>query len=188
MLKEKVYVTPDDYYAMFHTDLRQILQSNGNDSHEAECFIANVTDHLKQWIDANTFRVIHFDCMTPFQYNQFQKAILKQCFYTVNEGIKTLGLSSGIDDEHGVVIPYEVIREMEICPASMDCLINAGLFNLVMRNRPRYLQGFPEYGFYDIPACPPCQPEPAPEPSPAPPSGQVAGIGGIGYTEVDDNG
>lgn len=149
MLKEEVYVTPDDYFNKFGEDLRKMLKGSDNDSTAAERFIANVTDHLKQWIDSTTFRVVRYEWMTEFQTNQFKKAILNQCFYTLQEGYKALGLISGIDDERGAVITYDTIRRMQVCPSAVDCLRNAGLFNLTVRNMPRVLGGYPEYGFYE---------------------------------------
>lgn len=149
---DKVYVTPDDFKNVYQVDLRELLKSNNNNSFKAEAFIAMVTSHLKNWIDCNTFRRIQYEDLTEYQYEQWQRAILAQVYYTYREGAKALGLASGIDDEQGVVIQPEAIYQMEICPATINYLSNAGLFNLVMKNRPRVLNGYPELNeFYGDP-------------------------------------
>lgn len=144
---ETVYVTPDDFKNVYGIDLRYALKSDDNESNQAERFIAMVTSHLKNWIDNNTFRRLHYDFLTPYQHEQWQRAILAQCYYTYKEGAKALGLASGIDDERGVIIQPDALYSSEVCPACIDYLSNAGLFNLVMKNRPRVLKGYPEYGF-----------------------------------------
>lgn len=147
LVPEEVYVTPDDFKNFYGKDLRNALRGDDNESYQAENFIAMVTSHLKNWIESHTFRRLRYDQLTKYQYGQFQRAILAQTYYTYKEGAKALGLSAGVDDEKGVVIPLEVIREVEICPAALDYLSNAGLFNLVMKNRPRLHGAFRGYDY-----------------------------------------
>ena len=147
LIPEKIYVTPDDFKNMYGIDLRAALKSDDSSSNQAERFIAMVTSHLKNWIDNNTFRRLHYDCLNPYQLGQFQRAILSQVYYTLKEGTKALGMNSGIDDEKGVVVPLETLQHATVCQATINYLSNAGLFNLNVKNRTRALKGFPEYGF-----------------------------------------
>lgn len=147
LIPETVYVTPDDFKNFYGKDLRNMIRSDDNESNEAERFIALVTSHLKAWIDSHSFRKISYDNLNPYRLGQWQRAILSQVYYTYKEGAKALGLASGIDDERGVIIPFEVIDQCEVCQAAMNYLLNSGLFSLTMKNRPRFLRGFPEYGF-----------------------------------------
>lgn len=183
LIEEKVYVTPDDFKNVYGIDLRYALKSDDNESNQAERFIAMVTSHLKNWIDNNTFRRLNYDCLTRYQYGQFQRAILAQVYYTYKEGAKALGLASGVDDEKGVIITQDVLAAVEICQAAIDYLSNAGLFNLVMKNRPRILKGFPEYGFGEADSYTPCPCPPSPGPQPSPTPSHV--ITGIGFTDED---
>lgn len=147
LIPDKVYVTPDDFKNVYGLDLADKLRSDDNESNQAERFIAMVTEHLKAWIDNNTFRRLDYNCLTRYQLGQFQRAILAQVYYTYKEGAKALGLTSGIDDERGIVISSEALSNAQICEAAINYLSNAGLLNFVMRNRPRVLKGYPEYGF-----------------------------------------
>ena len=174
------YVTPDDFFNFYGRDLRELLRSDNNDSTQAERFIEMVTIHLKNFIDANTFRRLDYDRLTEYQNKQWKYAILAQCYYTYKEGSKALGLFSGVDDEKGIIIDYGTIREIEICPAAIDFLSNAGLFNLVIKNRPRvWMDGI--FGIYNdsIPSVPF-----PPSPPPIPPTPSYAYTLGVGYTDM----
>lgn len=149
LIPEKRYVTPDDFKNFYGQDLRNMLRSDDNESSQAERFIDLVTSHLKSWIDSHSFRKISYDNLSDYRLGQWQRAILAQVYYTYKEGAKALGLASGVDDEKGVVIPLEIIEQCAICEAAMNYLLNSGLFSLTMKNRPRHLHGFPEYGFGD---------------------------------------
>lgn len=149
LVPEKIFVTPDDFKSVYGKDLRNMLRSDDNESNQAERFIAMVTSHLKNWIDNNTYRRLPYDSLTTYQLGQFQRAILAQVYYTYNEGLKALGLASGVDDEKGVVVSQEVLSTVTVCQAAINYLSNAGLFNLVVKNKPRILKGYPEYGFAD---------------------------------------
>lgn len=134
---EKVYVTPDDFKNVYGRDLRNMLRSNDNESNQAESFIAMVTSSLKRWVESHTYRRLSYEDLTDYQYEQWQRAILAQVYYTWKEGAKALGLSSGTDDEKGIILDIDTLREVEVCSAAIDYLSIAGLFNLVMKNRPR---------------------------------------------------
>lgn len=148
LLQEPVYVTPDDFKARYGKDLRVLLEGQDNESFGAEQFIALVTDTLKDWIDRNTFRNIYWERMNAYQLNNFKKAILAQCYYAWREGAKAFGLDSGVDDERGVVIKKNDLLDLQICEASINYLAKAGLFNLTMKNRPRFLRGYPGMEFW----------------------------------------
>lgn len=186
---ETVYVTPDDFKNVYGRDLRNMLRSNDNESHQAESFIAMVTSHLKNYVETNTYRRRDYDDLTAYQYEQWQRAILAQVYYTWREGAKALGLSSGTDDEKGIVLDIETLRQVEICPAALDYLSNAGLFNLVMKNRPR-LNNKGSFFAYDSVGNPvaqgygPSTPAPSPQPAPGPqPDYSQNVVLGMGYTE-----
>ena len=135
--KAVIYITPDDFKNEYGIDLREALRNDDGVSDRAESFIASVTSHLKAWIDYSSFRRVRFDCLTDFQLEYFKKALLAQVYYTFKEGLKALGLSSGVDDEKGVIISPDVMAQVEICPAAVEYLSVAGIFNLVMENKPR---------------------------------------------------
>lgn len=148
LLKETVYVTPDDFKQRYNRDLRVLLEGSENESNGAESFIALVTDTLKNWVDRNTFRNIDWCRMNPYQLNNFKKAILAQVYYTWREGAKALGLDSGADDERGIVIKKNDLLDLQICEAAINYLADVGLFNLTMKNRPRFLRGYPGMEFW----------------------------------------
>ncbi len=172
------FVTVDDFKNYWGIDLRNVLRSNDNESNQADQFLARVEDRLMNWIDNNTFRRIKYEDLklNPRQYENWQKAILTQAMYMFKNG--DLGMDSGYDSEKGIITTRGDLVQLEVCQAAIDYLSNAGLFNLVVKNRPRVLRGYPEFtGFYQGNTLP------QPEPLPSPPSGNV--IAGIGYTEDD---
>lgn len=175
MIGKPKYVTVDEFKNYWGLDLRNALRGDDNESTQAERFLARVEDRLMNWIDNNTFRRIGYDCLNPYQMENFKKAILTQAMYMYKNG--DIGIDSGYDAERGIVTSRGDLIELEVCQAAINYLSNAGLFNLVMKNRPRVLKGYPEYGFGDgVPDYRPC---PTPTPTPVPPGV----ITGIGYTE-----
>lgn len=139
------FVTVDDFYNYWGQDLRNLLDGMGeNPSKAAEIFLARIEDRLMNWIDNNTFRRIGYEELNPFQLENFKKAILTQAMYMWRNG--DLGIDSGYDAERGKVIDRKELVEIEVCQAAIDYLSNAGLFNLVMKTRRRYIRGWPGIG------------------------------------------
>lgn len=133
------FVTVDDYKNFSGKDLRNQLKSDDNESNQAERFLYLVEEHLMTWIDHKTFRKVGFDCLTPYQLEKFQLAILYQAQYTFKQGSLALGLENGVDAERGVVITDEQISQTEVCHAAIEHLSVAGLFNLKIKNRKRFM-------------------------------------------------
>ena len=147
MFGKPQFVSVDDFKNYWGLDLRNMLRSNDNESNQAETFLARVEDRLMQWIDNNTFRRIRYEDLRekfPESYENWQKAILTQAMYMFKNG--DLGIESGYDAEKGQIIGRQELVEMAVCPAAIDYLSNAGLFNLVIKNRRRFTRGFPGYG------------------------------------------
>ena len=135
MLGQPQFVSVDDYKNYWGEDLRAMLRSNNNVSNQAETFLARVEDRLMNWIDNNSFRRIKYSNLNEYQLEQFKKAILTQAKYMYKNG--DLGLDSGYDPERGKIIEQIELNAISVCQAAINFLANAGLFNLVMKNRPR---------------------------------------------------
>lgn len=140
MLGKPKFVTVDDFNNYWGKNLRALLSSNDNVSNQAETFLARVEDRLMNWIDNNTFRRLRYEDLTQYQLENFKKAILTQAMYTYKNG--DLGLDSGYDMERGKIINREELVELEVCQAAINYLSNAGLFNLTLKNRRRYIRGW----------------------------------------------
>ena len=143
MFRKPRFISVDDYNNYWGEDLSAKLKSNYNISNQAEAFLARVEDRLLNWIDRNSFRRIRYDKMTPYQLNQFKLAILTQAKYVYKNG--DIGLDSGYDPEKGKIISADELAAIEVCQAAIDYLSNAGIFNLVMKNRPRVNRGIPGF-------------------------------------------
>ena len=144
MIGQPKFVTVDDFYNYWGKDLRNMLDCSNNPSKEAESFLARVEDRLMNWIDNNTFRRIRYEDLRNNQLENFKKAILTQAMYTWRNG--DLAMDSGYDAERGVIIEQSKLSGLEVCQAAINYLSNAGLFNLVIKNRPRYVRGWPGPG------------------------------------------
>lgn len=141
------YITVDDFKNYWGVDLRAVLRTNDSSSNQAELFLSRVEDRLKNWIDNNTFRRLDYDRLTPFQFENWQKALLTQAMYMFKNG--DIGMDSGYDAEKGILVKRSDLTELVVCQATMDYLSNAGLLNFVMKNRPRILKGYPEISIYE---------------------------------------
>ena len=174
MFGQPKFITVDDFKNYWGIDLRSVLRSDNNESNQAERFLARVEDRLMNWIDNHTFRRIKYEDLKfrPYQYENWQKAILTQAMYMYKNG--DLGMDSGYDAEKGVVAARSDLVELEVCQATIDYLSNAGLFNLNVKNRARTLQGYPGFGFGDVDDEMPSGGQPQPSPNV---------ITGIGWTE-----
>lgn len=134
------FVTVDDFNNYWGFDLRAELRTDDNVSDQAEAFLSRVEDRIMNWIDTKTFRNIKWCELTDFQLDQFKKAILTQAMYMWRNG--DLSMDSGYDQEAGIVVRQNELANIRICQASMDYLQTAGLFNLVIKNRPRNVRFF----------------------------------------------
>lgn len=133
------YVTVDDFKNYWGKDLRELLREDDNPSSSAERFLYRTESLLMAWIDHNTFRVLHYDHLSPFQLQKFQEAILNQAMYRYKQG--ELALDSGYDMERGFVADPGQIARIEVCHATIELLAVAGLYNLNIKTRARSGKG-----------------------------------------------
>lgn len=137
------YISVDDFNNYWNRDLAAMLRGGSNPSDEPDSFLARVEDRLMAWIDRNSFRRVRYDKLTPYQLDQFKRAILTQAMYVYRNG--QIGLDSGYDPEKGKIISQDELAAIEVCQGAIDFLLNAGIFNLVMKNRPRVNRGIPGF-------------------------------------------
>lgn len=145
LLKPK-FVSVDDFKNYWGFDLRDMLKNSDNPSNEAEIFLARIEDKLMNWIDANSFRRLKFECLRGKQLENFQKAILTQSMYVLRNG--DLGMDSGYDAERGVIVDFKTLNQISVCQDAVVFLHNSGLFNLVVKNRPRFVHGYPDIDYF----------------------------------------
>lgn len=141
------FVTVDDFFSFTGKHLEHLISSDDNESNQADLFLMKVEDHLLNWIDRNTYRRIKYNCLIGEQKDSFKKAILSQALYTYKNGSIALGLESGYDQEKGIIVDYDKLSQLEVCQAAINYLGNAGLMNLSIKNKPRYMKGYPGLDF-----------------------------------------
>ena len=144
------FVSTEDFLNYWGIDLKAKLNKGANPSNFADMFLRRIEDRLMTWIDATTFRI------TPWEYykddyvpknelnkkamdlsrDYWKKAILEQAMYVFKNS--DIGQDSGYDPEKGIVAPEHDLQSIEICRPCIRFLIDAGLYNHVMKNRPRY--------------------------------------------------
>ena len=73
------------------------------------------------------------------QLEAFKEAIVVQAMYVYKNG--DLDMDSGYDSERGLVVKRAELVELSVCQDAIDILSNAGLWNMVMKNRPRKFGG-----------------------------------------------
>ena len=139
----KLVVTPDDFKNMFGKDLSAILKSSDNDSNYPNVVLRMVQDFLVDWCQDRTFTRRRLDQLSPVQYECFQRAVLYQTYYLLKNGSAAIGLDSGYDAERGKVIELEDLKAIEVPQRVITMLHKAGMFNLKMKNRPRFSRGYP---------------------------------------------
>lgn len=139
----KLVVSPDDFKNFFGIDLANILRGSDNDSNYPFVFLRLVQDFLIDWCDERGFRRKSLDDIYGAQLEAFQKAVLYQAYYVWKNGATGLGLESGYDAEKGIVINATDLQRIEVPERVVTLLHKAGLFNLKMKNRPRYNRGYP---------------------------------------------
>lgn len=132
------FITVDDFLAYWGFDLNDKLKGNDNSSNKVNVFLYRVEQRLMQWIDANTFRLLNYDNLTPYQLNQFKLALLEQAMYMWKNG--DLGMDSGYDPERGKIVDRNDLTVLSICEPALNCIKNAGLYNQKIQNRKRYMR------------------------------------------------
>ena len=133
------YVTVDDFNNYHNMNLRDMLLSYGNDSYAAEKFLFKVETQLLNWIDNVTFRRKNWNQLNAKQYQNLQLAILEQAMYVFKNG--DISLDSGYNPEQGIIAQRGQLNRLRVSQAAIDYLSNAGLYNLVVKNRPRTFSG-----------------------------------------------
>lgn len=133
------YVTVDDFNNYWGVDLREMIRSYGNDSYKAENFLFSTETKLMGWINANTFRRKDWNQLNPYQLQQFQLAILEQAMYRLKNG--DIALDSGYDPDKGIIADNGKLSKLKVSTDAIQFLQNAGLYNLVIKNRPRTFSG-----------------------------------------------
>ena len=139
----QLVVTPDDFKNMFGKDLHAILAQSVNDSNFPNTFLSMVQDFLIDWCDEQGCRRVHFKDLLGMQLEYFKRAVLYQAYYVTKNGSLGLGLESGIDNERGRIISMADIKASEVPARVVTLLHKSGLFNLKLKNRPRFNRGYP---------------------------------------------
>lgn len=134
------FVNADMFLDYWGEDLNELLPDNANPSAKCDTFLARVERRLMAWIDANTFRNIPYDSLTPFQLQEFRAALLEQAMYMWRNG--DIGMDSGYDMEKGKIANRSDLKYIAVCQPALDALIKAGMFNQKMQNRRRTLHGW----------------------------------------------
>ncbi len=134
------YVTVDDFNNYHNMNLRDMLRSySEDDSFAAERFLFKTEIKLMAWIDTVTFRRKRWDQLNAYQYLQFQLAILEQALYRYKNG--DIDLDSGYDQDKGIIADKGKLNQLKVSSSAIEFLSNAGLYNLVVKNRPRTFSG-----------------------------------------------
>ena len=136
MNTEPIYVKPDDFFNYTGRNLSEELQLGDNESNQANIFLKNVEHDLMSRVDAISFRIYHWDRLSPFQLECLQEAIILQAEYVIRGG-DMMG-DSGYEPERGFVASMDRIQEAALSPKAKDRLIKCGLLNHVIKNRPRF--------------------------------------------------
>lgn len=133
------FVTVDEFDNYWTANLRDMLKTSANVSNQAEMFLARIERRLMSYIDNNTFRRYRYEDLRDRQLDAFKEAILMQAMYVYRNG--DLGMDSGYDAEQGIKVSRHDLVEITLCQDAIDTLSNAGLWNMVMKNRPRKFGG-----------------------------------------------
>lgn len=133
------FITIDEFDNYWTVNLRDMLRTSANESNQAEMFLARVERRLMAYIDNNTFRRYKYEELVGKQLDAFKEAIILQAMYVYKNG--DIGMDSGYDAERGIVARRGELVELSVCQDAIDTLSNAGLWNLVMKNRPRKFGG-----------------------------------------------
>lgn len=138
-MNKPIFVTIEDFDNYWAMNLRDMLRTSANPSNQADRFLARTERRLMSYIDNNTFRRYKYEELRGKQLEAFKEAILLQAMYVYKNG--DIGMESGFDSERGFVAKRNELVEITLCQDAIDVLSNAGLWNLVMKNRPRKFSG-----------------------------------------------
>lgn len=144
------FVSSDDFFNYWGINLKAKLDKGSNTSNFTDMFLRRVEDRLMAWIDKTTFRLYEWDYYKDdYKITQewkkdiileerdyWKKAILEQAMYIFKNS--DIGQDSGYDPEKGIVATPEELQSIEVCRPCINFLAKAGLYNHVMKNRPRY--------------------------------------------------
>lgn len=133
---EPKFISASDFYDYWGVDLIEKLKSGGNPSNKVNIFLRRIENNVMAWIDANTFRNVHWDNLSEFQLEQFQYALLEQAMYVYRNS--DISLDSGYDPEKGIIVDKGILDNLIICTPALNFLKLAGLYNLNVTNRMRY--------------------------------------------------
>jgi hypothetical protein len=137
---EPKFITVDDYNNYWGENLRDMLRAYGaNDSYEAERFLARVEIKLINWINNRTFRRIRYCDLNQRQLHLFQLALIEQAKYMFKNG--DIGLDSGYNPETLQIADSQTLETLRVSNTTVELLSNAGLFNLTVKDLPRYPHG-----------------------------------------------
>lgn len=125
-----IFVKPSDFENYTGKNLMRLLKIDDNSSNKADLFLMQVEDRLLARIDATSFRTTNWNCLTEFQLESLQKAIIVQAEYIIRNS--DLFTDSGYDLEKGQIISPEELNKIVICNTAIDFLRNCGLFNHVI--------------------------------------------------------
>ena len=131
------FITVEDYDNYWNENLREKLRSiDGNDSYEAERFLARVEKRLMRYINVKTYRRLNYYLLNPRQLAAFQEALVEQAKYMFYNG--DTGINSGFNQEQNDIIDPDKMEDIAVSREAIRALVDAGMFNLTVKNRPRY--------------------------------------------------
>ena len=133
------FVTVDEFNNYWGVNLREKIKSGANQSNGPEMFLMRCERKLMSYIDHHTFRRFKYEELSGNQLDAFKEAIIIQAMYNYKQG--DIGMDSGYDMERGIVASRAELDELALCQDAINVLSNAGLWNLVMKNRPRKFGG-----------------------------------------------
>lgn len=133
------FVTVDEFNNYWLVNLNLMLKKSTNESNQGDVFLSRCERRLMSYIDNNTFRRFKYKELQGEQLLAFKEAIIIQAMYMYKNG--DIGMDSGYDTERGIVAKRAELVELAVCQDAIDILSNAGLWNLVMKNRPRKFGG-----------------------------------------------
>lgn len=138
MRTEPRFVKSSDYENYTGRSLNAELKANQNESNKANLFLMQIEDMLLARIDKVSFRLYDWNCLSEFQKECLQKAIIVEVEYIIRNS--NLFTDSGYDPERGEIIDINKLQNIAICPTAIDFLSNCGLYNHVIKNRYRFLR------------------------------------------------
>lgn len=139
MRTEPMFVTPADFYNYWGVDLNEELEDEDNISNKANIFLKIVEDRIMSYIDTNSFRNTSWEEIKqyPHALECMQLAILTQAMYMYRN--TDIALDSGYNPDSGFVATKGELSRVIISEATLNYLIQGGLFNQVIHNKRRHL-------------------------------------------------